>query len=163
MLVFNQQSDRDATDMLRHVHQNLVSNGVRVKLAVFCTNVTYKDASTKPGTENAAPFPFCPRTLYLGHMCVIGALTCAPTELANSNVDPDVVTKLTLQNTLAEAWRALEPGVEAIVAPSIEEAVESLEKMEGDLQVFVTGSFHLVGGALSVLEGEDSGLKPARR
>jgi len=25
--------------------------------------------------------------------------------------------------------------------------------------VFITGSLHLVGGALSVLEGEDSGLK----
>ena len=45
--------------------------------------------------------------------------------------------------------------------PSIEEAVEYLEEKEG-LQVFVTGSFHLVGGALSVLEGEDSGLKPAK-
>ena len=68
MLVFNQQSDRDATDMLRHVHQNLVRNGVKVKLAVFCTNVTYKDASTKPGTENATPLNFFPKR-YLVQMC----------------------------------------------------------------------------------------------
>ena len=48
-MVFNQQSDRDATDMLRYVHRNLVRNGVKMKCVVFCTNVTYKDASTKPG------------------------------------------------------------------------------------------------------------------
>lgn len=44
--------------------------------------------------------------------------------------------------------------------PSIEEAAEYLGTKE-ELQVLVTGSFHLVGGALSVLEGEDSGLKRA--
>ncbi|KAL2104684.1 hypothetical protein VUR80DRAFT_9862 [Thermomyces stellatus] len=115
--------------MLRHVHRSLAQNGVQVKHAVFCTNVTYKDATTKP-------------------------------ELANSNVDPEVVTRLTLQNALAEAWRALEPDAEAVVKPSVEEAVKYLAD-KGELQVFVTGSFHLVGGALSVLEGEDSGLRRA--
>lgn len=78
-------------------------------------------------------------------------------ELVNTNVDPTIVSKLTLQNSLAETWHALEPETEVVVAPSIEEAVAYLEGKE-DLQVFVTGSLHLVGGALTVLEGEASGV-----
>lgn len=50
-LVFNQQSDRDAGDMLRLVHRNLAESKTAIKYAVFCTNVTYKDTSTKPGTR----------------------------------------------------------------------------------------------------------------
>ena len=50
-LVFNQQSDRDADDMLRLVHRNLAESKTVVKYAVFCTNVTYKDTTTKPGTH----------------------------------------------------------------------------------------------------------------
>lgn len=45
-----------------------------------------------------------------------------------------------------------------MVAPSIEEAAGYLQGKE-ELQVFVTGSLHLVGGALTVLEGEESGLE----
>lgn len=144
-MVFNQQSDRDATDMLRHVHRKLTENGVEMKHAVFCTNVTYKDASTRPGKPHHPRPPIPPPGL-------------TETELANSNVDPDVVQRLTLQNTLASEWRVLEPGAEVAVVPSVEEAVGYFEG-KGELQVLVTGSFHLVGGALSVLEREESGLR----
>lgn len=148
--------------MLRHVHRSLAQNGVQVKHAVFCTNVTYKDATTKPGTSTGhprPPFP-SPHLLCVSPFYLPLPILTKAAELANSNVDPEVVTRLTLQNALAEAWRALEPDAEAVVKPSVEEAVKYLAD-KGELQVFVTGSFHLVGGALSVLEGEDSGLRRA--
>ncbi|KEZ45913.1 Folylpolyglutamate synthase [Scedosporium apiospermum] len=127
-LIFNQQSDRDAVKMLNVTHDHLSRSNTAIKYAIFCTNITYKNSSTKP-------------------------------DLINTNVDPDVVKKLTLQNTLADVWRTLDPRTEVVVAPSIEEAIAYVREKEEDLQVFITGSLHLVGGALSVLEGEDSGLK----
>ncbi|SPO02535.1 related to folylpolyglutamate synthase [Cephalotrichum gorgonifer] len=128
-LIFNQQAGRDAVDMLRRVHRHLSASNIQINHAVFCTNVTNKDTSTKP-------------------------------DLVNVNVDPDVLAKLTLQNELAETWRALDPSTDVAVVPSIEEAVQQVREKE-QLQVFVTGSLHLVGGVLSVLEGDDSGLKSA--
>ncbi|CAI4218481.1 unnamed protein product [Parascedosporium putredinis] len=122
-LVFNQQSDRDAVQMLTFVHNRLATGGTRIKYAIFSTNITYRDNTTRP-------------------------------EMVNTNVDPEVIRRLTLQNTLADAWRSLDPRTEVVVAPSIEDAIAYIRGREDDeLQVFVTGSFHLVGGALSVLEG----------
>ncbi|PKS08326.1 hypothetical protein jhhlp_005270 [Lomentospora prolificans] len=127
-LIFNQQSDRDAVEMLTFVYNLLSKTNTSIKYAVFCTNTTYKDNTTRP-------------------------------DFVNTNVDPDVVKKLTLQNTLAKAWPSLDSQTEVAVASSIEEAINGIREKEEDLQVFITGSFHLVGGALSILEGEDSGLK----
>lgn len=60
-----------------------------------------------------------------------------------------------MQRELAEAWSKIDPAAEVRVTGTIEEAVEGAREVlggEGGL-VLVTGSLHLVGGAIEVLQG----------
>lgn len=63
---------------------------------------------------------------------------------------------------LKDEWQSLDPNAEVLVMPTIEDAqkrVEEISKEKGEVQTLVTGSFHLVGGFLSILEGQDYGLQ----
>jgi folylpolyglutamate synthase len=56
---------------------------------------------------------------------------------------------------LAAVWHDLDPTTEVTTLSSIEEAIDYVRNINdgaGQTQILVTGSFHLVGGALSVLE-----------
>jgi folylpolyglutamate synthase len=64
---------------------------------------------------------------------------------------------LRVQRTIADAWSEFGPDTEIEVNSSIEEAVEIARDISKDsekLLVLVTGSLHLVGGFLNVLQGE---------
>jgi folylpolyglutamate synthase len=68
---------------------------------------------------------------------------------------------MTQQRVFAERWKALDPSANIMLIPSIEEALNtarSIAEKEGDkkVQALVTGSLHLVGGALGILEGADA-------
>lgn len=77
--------------------------------------------------------------------------------------DPEAIAGLTLQKQFAAKWKSLDAKASTVVVPSIEEALEyvkTLATSNGDkteaweeAQALITGSLHLVGGALSVLEG----------
>ena len=80
----------------------------------------------------------------------------------STNTDLAAVSKLTVQKQLAEVWKKLDPQADVFVRGTIEEAVGVVrgngEKSVGDDEdvekvVLVTGSLHLVGGVLEVLEG----------
>lgn len=62
-----------------------------------------------------------------------------------------------MQKQFAAKWKSLDPRVSVAVVSSIEEALDyakNLAKGDGkEAQALITGSLHLVGGALSVLEG----------
>jgi folylpolyglutamate synthase len=82
--------------------------------------------------------------------------TNAPYKSTDSNEDP-IADDLRVQRTIADAWSDFEPDTEVEVYASIEEAVENareVSKETGKLLVLVTGSLHLVGGFLKVLQGE---------
>jgi folylpolyglutamate synthase len=74
--------------------------------------------------------------------------------------DSAAVVGLTMQNSFAEKWKSLDPKACVLVVPSIEEALDYVKVLAtGDetvrcprVQVLITGSLHLVGGALAVLE-----------
>jgi folylpolyglutamate synthase len=59
---------------------------------------------------------------------------------------------------LAAAWTELDPTTQVQVVRTIEEAVAAVRAITksrsggGDVMAFVTGSLHLVGGFLEVLE-----------
>ncbi|EFX06379.1 tetrahydrofolylpolyglutamate synthase [Grosmannia clavigera kw1407] len=128
ILIFNQQSTRDAVDLLRVVHETVYRAGVRFQHAVFCTNVTYKDNSWK-------------------------------VDFVNNNVDPSELKSLSLQQTLADYWKTLDPDTDVAVAPTVEDAVDRVRAIGGgqvDTRTLITGSFHLIGGALTVLEGGEA-------
>lgn len=62
-----------------------------------------------------------------------------------------------MQKGLRDAWKELDGEAEVAVKGSIEEAVEWVRNVadtaNAEVEVLVTGSVHLVGGFLEVLEG----------
>lgn len=84
------------------------------------------------------------------------------TDFVNHTYDPEAIAGLTVQKLFAEKWTALDPSAIVKVTPSIEEALDTVKalaatKGEGEnVQAFITGSLHLIGGALGALEGVDA-------
>lgn len=69
---------------------------------------------------------------------------------------------MTAQKIFAEKWSALDPEANVMVIHSIEEAINKARSLsqtvqEGEkVQALITGSLHLVGGALGILEKADA-------
>ncbi|KAE8413856.1 Mur ligase [Aspergillus pseudocaelatus] len=130
VLIFNQQSARDAISLLKCVHRTVYDDfRTDFQYALFCTNITHKGHSYK-------------------------------VDLDDRNTDPEVLRNLTLQKELADTWHSLDPSTKVVALYSIEEAVEYVRNISGHIgetRALVTGSFRLVGGALSILEEEDIG------
>ena len=135
ILLFNQQT-RDANTLAKTLHRTLASalrNEQPFTHAVFCTNITFREEGYRP-------------------------------DLMSMNTSSTAVEKLDVQKGLAETWRGVDPETIVEVKGSIEEAVEwcrdvaGVERgdVEGDVMVLVTGSVHLVGGFLEVLESGKS-------
>lgn len=134
ILIFNQQT-RDSTALARALHETLAAalgSTVPFTHALFCTNITYKQAGYRP-------------------------------DLVSMNTNADDVELLRVQKSLAEAWNSIDPHAQTQVFGTIEEAVDfardvaaeerkALDKDEAPVMTFVTGSLHLVGGFLDVLE-----------
>jgi folylpolyglutamate synthase len=75
--------------------------------------------------------------------------------------DSAAISGLTMQKEFAEKWTSLDPKATVTIVASIEEAIDYVKglarKDSGDVvQGFITGSLHLIGGALEVLEGADA-------
>ena len=128
ILIFNQQT-RDAGALARALHRILASTlqGEHpFTHAIFCSNVTFRAAGYSP-------------------------------DLVSVNTNAQEVKQLDVQKRLAETWRAVDVEADVGVMGTIEEAVErvrGIAKAErgGKVEVLVTGSLHLVGGFLDVLE-----------
>jgi folylpolyglutamate synthase len=65
---------------------------------------------------------------------------------------------MTMQRAFAEKWKELDPAADIRLIPSIEEAIDTARSLasEEKVQALITGSLHLVGGALGILEGADA-------
>ncbi|KAE8355600.1 Mur ligase [Aspergillus coremiiformis] len=134
VLIFNQQT-RDSNALAQALYDTLsaaLGSEQPFTHAIFCTNVTYKAAGYRP-------------------------------DLVSMNTDASEVEKLQVQNSLAEKWRSLDPRAEVKVYNTIEEAVDFTRDLaanekrlvntdETPIMTFVTGSLHLVGGFLDVIE-----------
>ncbi|KAK2809176.1 hypothetical protein FQN50_004011 [Emmonsiellopsis sp. PD_5] len=134
ILIFNQQT-RDSVGLARALHSTLASSSSPSSTtttptfthAIFCTNVTFSQAGYRP-------------------------------DLVSINTNASDVETLSVQKTLASAWKELSPVTEVRAVGTIEEAVREVRGIagevggEGEVQVLVTGSLHLVGGLLEVLE-----------
>ena len=129
ILLFNQQT-RDANALAKALHTTLATALKDEKPfthAVFCTNTTFLKTGFRP-------------------------------DLVSMNTSQEDVNALKVQRGLAETWRDIDgknPG-EVAVTGSIEEAVKWCRWIAKDaadeVMVLVTGSVHLVGGFLEVLE-----------
>ncbi|KAI0020741.1 tetrahydrofolylpolyglutamate synthase [Xylariomycetidae sp. FL0641] len=143
-LIFNQQGREEAVGFLRGIHDALAaggreeddhdnaqsrrSRGRRFEHVVFCSNVTYAAQGYKR-------------------------------DFVNFQHDPAAVQALTAQHAFAARWRELDPEADVVVLPTIEHAINHVRALQTGLpegetvQAFITGSLHLVGGALGILEG----------
>ena len=69
---------------------------------------------------------------------------------------------MTVQRRFAEKWSTMDARAVVTVLPSIEQALDYARQAGNGLsdgktvQVLVTGSLHLVGGALGILEQADA-------
>ncbi|KAJ5964396.1 Folylpolyglutamate synthase eukaryota [Penicillium vulpinum] len=134
ILIFNQQT-RNSTALARALHETLASalgNDSPFTHALFCTNITYKKAGFRP-------------------------------DLVSMNTNSDDLELLRVQKSLALEWNAIDPHAQTHVFGTIEEAADFarevagqerkvLQKDEAPVMTFVTGSMHLVGGFLDVIE-----------
>ncbi|KAI1169966.1 FolC bifunctional protein [Nemania sp. FL0916] len=134
-LIFNQQGREEAVEFLEGMITALKTNsqGPRdvFEHVIFCTNVTHAET----GYQRA---------------------------FVNHQYDAAAIKALTAQRAFAEKWALLEPTAKISVVPTIEHAINHVRDVgasvgEGQaVQAFITGSLHLVGGALAILEGVDA-------
>jgi folylpolyglutamate synthase len=127
VIIFNQQS-RDASALATALFRTLASatNNVHpFSHAIFCRNITYQDAGYKP-------------------------------DLVSMNTNAEDIDTLRVQNELAVTWQKLDPQSEVHVLGTIEESIALARQIAGDgtTEVLVTGSLHLVGGCIEILEAE---------
>ncbi|KAK3985940.1 tetrahydrofolylpolyglutamate synthase [Cladorrhinum sp. PSN332] len=134
VLIFNQQGRSEAVDFLDGLCNTVKSadpTGQGFKHVIFCTNVTY-------------------------------AATGYKRDFINHQYNPADIEKMTQQKIFAEKWAALDPSAKILVIPSIEEAINTArsiadsERSGRKVQALITGSLHLVGGALGILEKADA-------
>lgn len=78
----------------------------------------------------------------------------------NLSTDAIAVAGLTMQKSFAEKWSELDAaGAKVSVLLSVEDAFDYARQLSadsGEVHVFVTGSVHLVGRALGILEDVDA-------
>ena len=131
VLIFNQQT-RDANALARALHATLAAalgNEKPFTHAIFCTNITFRDTGFRP-------------------------------DLVSVNTNAEEVKELSVQKGLARAWEGIDSETDVKVVETIGEAVEIVrevakdEEGEGEVMALVTGSLHLVGGLLEVLESK---------
>lgn len=134
ILIFNQQT-RNSTALAQALYETLAAalgSTTPFTHALFCTNVTYKQAGFRP-------------------------------DLVSMNTNADDLELLRVQKSLASTWNEIDPSAHTQVFGTIEEAVDFarnvakqerkvMQKDEAPVMTFVTGSLHLVGGFLDVIE-----------
>ncbi|KAL7620229.1 Folylpolyglutamate synthetase [Parahypoxylon ruwenzoriense] len=135
VLIFNQQGRDEAVNFLEGMASTLKTQGQGAfDHVIFCTNVTY-------------------------------AATGYKRDFVNYQYDPNAVKAMTAQHKFAEKWKELDPKARVDVVPTIEGAIRCVREIgatveaEGKgqtVQALITGSLHLVGGALGILEGADA-------
>ncbi|KAK6347254.1 Folylpolyglutamate synthetase [Orbilia brochopaga] len=77
-------------------------------------------------------------------------------DLISINVNSAAVDALAVQKGLAKAWGQTGSKAQVHVMETIQETVEAIRALKGKTQVLVTGSLHLVGGFLELVEGNDA-------
>ncbi|KAK0745771.1 putative folylpolyglutamate protein [Schizothecium vesticola] len=134
VLIFNQQGRSEAIDFLDGLCNTVKKAdpaGRGFRHVIFCTNVTYAETGYKR-------------------------------DFVNHQYDPKDIEKMTAQHAFAEKWAKLDPDANIMVIHSIEEAITTARGLSKDVepgqkvQALITGSLHLVGGALGILEKADA-------
>lgn len=128
VLIFNQQGRDNAAELLARLYSVVDSKFDHV---IFTTNITWSD-----GSYNS--------------------------DLVSMNNSQEQIDKLVVQKELAAKWDALDKqsgrSTRKHVFPNIETSLRFVKSLtnEKEVEAFVCGSLHLVGGFLAVLEGREA-------
>ena len=142
ILVFNQQAREHSVDLLQSFHSAYLSRSkLPLSLAVFCSNATSRNEHTQTGDHAPNHYFYAP---YLAYMKF--------TDLKSVKEDTHAVKNLTVQRRLSSTFKRLSPDVPVHVVGSLEDTIALVMRNDRP-QVFVTGSLHLVGGMISILDG----------
>ncbi|KAH8803225.1 Mur ligase [Xylogone sp. PMI_703] len=134
VLIFNQHGLREAMQLLEQLFSTITKEAlVHFDQVIFCTNAARQDRSTTK-------------------------------DLVNNIYDSAVIASLEHQRSFADKWRSLDPSssTEIHVLSSIEDAFDHVRGLSSEagetegVDVFITGSIHLIGRALSIIEGVDA-------
>lgn len=146
VLLFNQQT-RDAVGLARTLHTALRES------------VDTQAGNHSPRSQQQ---PLFDHVLFSTNITFApaagGAIGSYKPDLMSMNTSAPDVEKLTVQKALADMWAELDDGCGVEVASTIEDAVRNVRALEqemgenGEVLVLVTGSLHLVGGCLEVLD-----------
>ncbi len=132
ILLFNQQT-RDANSLINHLNGVLQPEDIKFTEAIFTTNKTFSNGAYKP-------------------------------DLLSLNTSKEQVDDLTIQKDLKENWnKNIDSNTKTFIFKDIEDSINLIRKLSNDVKneengienvidVFVTGSLHLVGGVLVVLD-----------
>lgn len=126
VLLFNQQSRENSDELLINLN-SILSPEVKFDHAIFTTNITWSSGDYSP-------------------------------DLVSMNTSKDQVDKLTIQKKLAQTWSDLENSKlkksRKHLFHDIETSINFIKSLsdDSDINVFVIGSLHLVGGVLVVLD-----------
>lgn len=130
VLLFNQQGRENAPKLLECLYESAVLDHFKFDHAIFTTNVTWSD-----GNFNS--------------------------DLLSLNHSKESVDKLIVQKELAATWGKLDEmhheKTRKHIFPDIETSLNFIKGLAGsdsNVEVFVCGSLHLVGGFLVVLDNE---------
>ncbi|KAG9234032.1 Mur ligase [Amylocarpus encephaloides] len=148
VLVFNQQGHREAMELLETLSNSVREGKIpRFDHVIFAPTVLSQQQDLKKGNVSFA--------LIEDHKADKLQL-----DFVNKQHDGDAIAKLTLQTSFAAKWSDLngETDSQIKVVPSIPDAFDYIRDLtDGNgIEVFVTGSIHLVGTVLSALEGVDA-------
>lgn len=117
----------------------LFKNGTTPEYVIFTTYQERDDGSTRIGKPSGYPF----------HMDVILTIRMTDKTLKVPETPfPDLCAIYT------SLWRELDPQATVTSEPTIESAIKRAKRLSderGGSDVFVTGSLHMVGGALNLL------------
>lgn len=147
-MIFNQQGQREINELLEGVQKETKAQGkVKFDQVIFCPTIPAPDT-----TRKGMP-------LDLVHL--VPLITYV--DFTNLSTDAIAVAGLTAQKGFAEKWASIDPnGAKISILSSVEDAFNLVREVDAasgrskPTHVFVTGSVHLVGRALGLLEDVDA-------
>lgn len=117
-------------------------------------------AALQTGVTSGAKSPFT-HVIFTTNQTSIASYT---PDLISINTNQQDVDTLAVQHALADSWSHMDPSAEVYVLRTIQDAIDTTRAIahahaentaaDANIMVLITGSLHLVGGALEVLESE---------
>ena len=139
VLIFSHFSERDGAALLRCIAKCLQENTIQIQHVILTSYDERRNGTTRIGKLLEA------------------AIECI---LANSSADRNLKHRFVpeIQEHYAEIWKSLDPEAKISSERTIEDALDRARKVgdpNNNIQALITGSLHLVSGALCLLEPDD--------